>query len=224
MFRGLINDAKSAVSSIVLKYVARASVAVPFFISAGFALAAGTVMLVERYGHVFAYWSMAGGLTGVGLIAALAVRVKEQEEEVAEVKAEAEDTSQVASDVAAQAPLALLGGLFTLPGGPGTVLKLAKVLGKNYAMVLLLVVIGTLLLPTDKSKASETRTDDLEPSAPVPPPENVVAFADQGDRRNGSRAWMAGLAIGLGIALAVASAILVDPTETKRAVMAHLGW
>ena len=79
MFRGLINNAKSAVSSVILKYVARASVGVPFVIAGGFALAAGTLMLVERYGHVFAYWLMAGGLAAVGVIAALAVRVKEHE-------------------------------------------------------------------------------------------------------------------------------------------------
>jgi hypothetical protein len=36
MFRGLINDAKSAVGNLVLKYVARASVAVPFGIAVGF--------------------------------------------------------------------------------------------------------------------------------------------------------------------------------------------
>ena len=224
MFRGLINDAKSAVSSVVLKYVARASVAVPFVIAAGFALAAGTVMLVERYGHIFAYCSMAGGLAAVGLIAALVVREKEHEEEVADEKAEVKDTANVATEVAAQAPLALLGGLFTLPGGPGTVLKIARVLGKNYALVLLLVVIGTLLWPSDKTTAPETRSDDLEPPAPVPPPENVVAFSERTDVRNGSRAWMVTLAIALGVALAAASIFLVDPMDAKRAVMARLGW
>ena len=60
MFAGLINQAKSAASHLVLKYVARASVAVPFVIAAGFALAAITVMLVERFGHVMAYWLVAG--------------------------------------------------------------------------------------------------------------------------------------------------------------------
>lgn len=40
MFQGLINSAKTAVSSLILKYVARASVAVPFVIALGFALAA----------------------------------------------------------------------------------------------------------------------------------------------------------------------------------------
>ena len=50
MFAGLINQAKSAVSHLVLKYVARVSVGVPFVIAAGFALAAITVILVERFG------------------------------------------------------------------------------------------------------------------------------------------------------------------------------
>jgi hypothetical protein len=36
MFRGLINDAKSAASSLVLKYVTRASVAIPFVIALGY--------------------------------------------------------------------------------------------------------------------------------------------------------------------------------------------
>jgi len=221
VFRGLINDAKSAVSSVILKYVARASVAVPFVIAAGFALAAGTVMLVERYGHVFAYWSIAGGLAAVGVIAALAVRVKEHEIEVADEKAEAEDTTGVATEVAAQAPLALLGGLFAVPGGPATVLKIAKVLGNNYALVLLLVMIGTLFWPTDKNQTPEAR--DVEPKAPIPPPENVVAFSERREMRNGTRSWMAILAIGLGVSIA-AFALSVDPIETQRAVMARLGW
>lgn len=54
MFAGLINQAKSAASHLILKYVARASVAVSFVIAAGFAFAAITVMLVERFGHVMA--------------------------------------------------------------------------------------------------------------------------------------------------------------------------
>jgi hypothetical protein len=55
MFRGLINDAKSAAGSVVAKYAARASVAVPFFIALGFATAAVTLMLVEQFGHRNAY-------------------------------------------------------------------------------------------------------------------------------------------------------------------------
>jgi hypothetical protein len=65
MFTGLLNSAKSAVSGLLLKYVARASVAIPFVIAAGFALAAATAMLIERFGHITAYWIVAGGLAVV---------------------------------------------------------------------------------------------------------------------------------------------------------------
>ena len=147
MFRGLINDAKSAASSLVLKYVARASVAIPFVIALGFALAALTVWLVSQYGYVTGYLLMAGGLAGVGVIAALAVSFKEHEEEVADEAAEEADTSKVATDVAAQAPLALLGALFTMPGGPSSALKVAQVLGRNFPLVLLLVLTGAFERP-----------------------------------------------------------------------------
>ena len=43
MFQGVINSAKNAASNLVVKYLARASVAVPFVLAAGFALAGLTV-------------------------------------------------------------------------------------------------------------------------------------------------------------------------------------
>jgi hypothetical protein len=73
MFAGLINNAKSAASRLIGKYVARASVAIPFIIALGFGLAATTVMLVERFGQVMAYWIVAGGLALIGIVAALVV-------------------------------------------------------------------------------------------------------------------------------------------------------
>ena len=88
MFSGLIREAKEAASGLLLKYVARASVAVPFAIALGFALAATTVMLVQTFGQVTAYWIMAAGLAVVGLIAAAAVSMKEEQEEKAEELAE----------------------------------------------------------------------------------------------------------------------------------------
>jgi Na+/melibiose symporter-like transporter len=166
VFAGLINNAKAAVGNLILKYVARASVAVPFVIAAGFALAAITVMLVERFGHVTAYWSVAGGLAAIGLIAAVIVSAKEHKEEVAEQKAEQADTEEVVSDATAeamvQAPLALLGAVFTMPGGATTALSVARVLGRNYPLVLLLVLIGALFWPTAPN-AAEAAADELEP-------------------------------------------------------------
>jgi hypothetical protein len=168
MFRGLINDAKSAASSLVLKYVARASVAIPFVIALGFGLAALTVWLVSQYGYVTGYLLMAGGLAAVGVIAALVVSFKEHEEEVAEEAAEAADTSSVATDVAAQAPLALLGALFTVPGGASSALKLAQVLGRNFPLVLLLVLFGALFWPSEEGEDTEMRPrpNGFEPPAP----------------------------------------------------------
>jgi uncharacterized membrane protein len=162
MFRRLINDAKSAVASVVLKYIARASVAVPFVVAAGFAIAAITLMLIERFGAITAYWLMAGGLALIGIVAAVVVSVKEHEEEVAEEKAVQADTQAVAGEVALQAPMALLGALLSSPLGPSSALSVLRVLGRNLPLVLLLVMIGALFWPSD---ASET-----------------VAEADAGDR------------------------------------------
>jgi hypothetical protein len=163
VFAGLMNQAKAAVTGLVLKYVARASVAIPFVIAVGFALAAIAVMLVQHFGHATGYWIMAGGLAAIGVIAAIAVGFKEHEEEVAEENAEQADTSNVVSDAImqamTQAQLALLGTLFTTPGGATGALKAARVLGRNFALVLLLVMIGALFWPTGESEAFEEADD-----------------------------------------------------------------
>jgi hypothetical protein len=160
VFRGVVNNAKSAVSAMVSKYLARASVAVPFLIAVGFALAAITIMLVERLGSVTAYWMMAGGLFAVGVVAAAVVSVKEHEEEIADQKAEQADTASVVTDATAQAmvqtPLALLAALFAMPGGPSTALSLGRILGRNLPLVVLLAAIAVLFWPTE----STDQTDD----------------------------------------------------------------
>ena len=112
---------------------------------------------------------MAGGLAAVGVIAAIAVSFKEHGEEVADQAAEEADTPSVASDVAAQAPLALLGALFTMPGGASSALKVAQVLGRNFPLVLLLVLVGALFWPSEEGEDIETmrpRPNGFEPPAP----------------------------------------------------------
>ena len=169
MFAGLMNQAKAAASGLVLKYVARASVAIPFVIAIGFAIAAVSVMLVQRFGHVAGYWMMAGGLAAIGVIAAIAVSVKEHEQEAAEQKAEAAVIQEVVSDgttqAMVQAPLALLGGLFAAPGGASATLKVAGILGRNFPLVLLLVLIGALFYPNKEPDQTEvTEPADLAPN------------------------------------------------------------
>ena len=155
MFRKLLNDAKAAASSVILKYVARASVAVPFVIAAGFAIAAITFMLVERFGHVAAYWTMAGGLAVIGAVAAVVVSVKEQEEAAADQAAEKTDTADAVADAAVQTPLAMLGALSALPLGPTTLLPVARVLARNLPLVVLVLLIAMLFWPTDEGEASD---------------------------------------------------------------------
>jgi hypothetical protein len=168
VFAGLINQAKSAASGLILKYVARASVAIPFLVAAAFALAAITVTLVERFGQVMAYWLVAGGLAAVGMVAAIAVSVKEQEEEQAEQLAEDADTAEVVSEAAAQAavqtPVALLGALLSMPGGGSSALSVARLLGRNFPLVLLLVLLGALFWPTEESSPPEADVDARRPN------------------------------------------------------------
>jgi preprotein translocase subunit SecY len=76
MFRGVINDAKSAAGSLIAKYLARVSVAVPFLAALGFATAAIAAMLVERFGSVAGYWMVAGGFMLIGLVTALVVNTQ----------------------------------------------------------------------------------------------------------------------------------------------------
>jgi hypothetical protein len=181
VFRGLISDAKAAAGAVIVKYVARASVAVPFLIAGGFATAALTVLLVDRYGAQTAYWLLAAGFTLFGMTAALVVTVKEQEEEVAEAQAEAEDTPAVAKEVAMQAPLALLSALLASPMGPSSAFGIAKLLGRNLPLVLLLVIGGFLLWPRDPAAdgADVAAAGPLADDAPVPKPNGVYTERDE---------------------------------------------
>jgi hypothetical protein len=184
VFRGLISDAKAAAGAVIVKYVARASVAIPFLIAGGFAIAAVTAMLVDRYGAQVAYWLVAGAFTLIGAVAMLVVTVKEQEEEVAEAEAVAADTPEVAKEVALQAPLALLSALLASPMGPTSALGIARLLGRNLPLVLLLVVAGFLLWPREPAAEGETELAEGEPAADKPPaPKPNGAYADRGEAR-----------------------------------------
>lgn len=174
MFRTLINDAKSAAGAVIGKYVIRASVAVPFVVAAGFGTAATTLVLIDRFGAVIAYCLMAGGFAAVGLFAALAVTVKEQEEVVG-AQAEKTDTANVATDAAAQAavqlPLALLGTLLTSPMGPGVAAGGAKMVVRHLPLVLLIALIGLLFWPSADEPAEGEIAEPNEGAAESSQPE-----------------------------------------------------
>jgi len=174
VLQGIINNAKAAAGSIVAKYAARASVAVPFIVALGFATAAVTLMLVERFGHQNAYFMVAGGFTVIGLLAALIVRTKEHDEVTAEAHATAADTAGIATNAAGaaavQMPLALLGALFSSPVGPSSLLSLVGVIGRNLPLVLLLTGIGMLFWPKNADEVPENAAaDEFTPAAGLRP-------------------------------------------------------
>lgn len=171
MFRTLINDAKSAAGAVIGKYAIRVSVALPFLVAAGFGTAAATLVLVDRFGAITAYGIMASGFAAIGLLAALIVTVKEQEEEVADTTAENADTANVATDAATQAavqvPLALLGTLLTTPLGPGIATGGAKALLRNLPLVVLIGLIALLFWPSSET-ATEAEAAATGPDEPTP--------------------------------------------------------
>jgi hypothetical protein len=170
MFRGVINSARNAASNLLVKYLARASVAVPFVLAVGFVLAGLTMMLSQRFGSLTAYWAMAGGLCLAGILAAALVSAKEHKEEAADKEAEKSDSSSTVSDAAAEAitraPIALLGSVFAIPGGPATALSAARVIGRNWPIAVLVVLIGGLFWPTRNTADEEELAIRLRPNGP----------------------------------------------------------
>jgi hypothetical protein len=71
-------------------------------IALGFAAAAITVMLADRFGPIAAFWLIAGGFTVVGVAATRVVTVKERKEEVAEAE---DQGTGIAAEVVSQAAM-----------------------------------------------------------------------------------------------------------------------
>ena len=171
MFRGLINDAKDAAGSVVAKQAARASVVVPFIIAAGFATAVVAMTLVERFGHRTAYLILAGGFCAIGVVAALLVRSKEQEEVVADEKAAEADTAVVATETvvaaAEQLPLALIGSILSHVTGPVSVASVGRIVVRNLPLLVLLAGAGFLVWPKAATEAAVTDSEQgLGPAVP----------------------------------------------------------
>src|SRR5215510_14329555 len=186
MFRGLINDAKSAAVSLVAKYPARASVAVPFLIAGGFAIAAIAHMVIDRFGAIAGCWLLAAGFTLIGLLATLLVRHKEHENAVADQAAAQADTGTVASEAAQaalQAPLALAGALMSTPLGPKAAIDVAKTLLRNLPLVVLLALIALLFWPSEEGAASAADEQQAQP-----PPDGNGAYQPKADGLEQERA------------------------------------
>jgi hypothetical protein len=187
MIQALINDAKlaagSAAGKFVVKYLARACVALPFIVALGFVTAAITLMLVDQYGGIEAFWIVAGGFTLIGLVATLALTLTERGREIAERRAAELNAARAASArAAAQAPMMLLGALLSTSVGPGVVAGGAKALVRNLPLVALAGLITLLMKmktqPTDSAGAVSSsaggRSNGAHPPMPNDSPHEAV--------------------------------------------------
>src|ERR1700733_3199483 len=182
MFEGVINRAKSAAGSMIAKYLARASIAVPFLVALGFATAAVTLMLVERFGAITAYWVVAGGFAVIGLLATMVVTAKEHMDEtrVEGPKVEAAQAEAAASGAGPEqsaaafaealngAPVAILGTLVSSSLGRTALAAGLKTGVRNIPLILMLAVLGLLLWPTDGNEPAAENAADPEPRPETP--------------------------------------------------------
>ena len=145
MFQGLISDAKTASGLLIDKYFARAFVVVPFVVALGFATAAITLMLVNRFGYIAAFWIIAGGFTLIGLAATRVVTDKENKADIVEKQAGAHDTgaaTQAAAQVAVHVLMPLAAALLSTPRPPGKLAAGAKTVVRNMPLVILLALLA----------------------------------------------------------------------------------
>ena len=179
MFRGLISDAKTASGLLIDKYFARASVVVPFVVALGFATAAITLMLVNRFGYIAAFWMIAGVFTLIGLVATRVVTDKENKADIAEKQAGAQDTgatTQAAAQVAVQVLMTLAGTLLSTPRRPGTLAAGTKMVVRNMPLVVLLAMLAWLFWPNEpesdagRPEGGVGKSNGMHPPAGDPEP------------------------------------------------------
>jgi hypothetical protein len=185
---GLIKDARLAAVSLLDRYLARASVAVPFIVALGFATAALSLDLAARFGASNAFWIMAAGFCTIGIIAGVVVSQRETAAAEAAQQGEEGDQSglgelgematEAATHAAGRLPLGLLAPLFANPAA--SVSTVARLVGRNLPLVVLVVLIVLLFSLTDKSPGeadenSETTPDNRDTAAPEQDPYREAA-------------------------------------------------
>jgi hypothetical protein len=189
VFKGLINDAKAAAASFVGAYLVRASVAVPFLVALGLATAAIGLELSNRFGARIALWLLAGAFCAIGLLAALAVTIKEQQQEMEAAEEQqssdagiGEMTSAAATQAATQLPAALLGALMQSPSLSG--LAVGRTINRHMPLILLLLMVALLFWPAEQTE-EEGSDREGESGAPKPDakPDAPEAASQEGKMR-----------------------------------------
>jgi hypothetical protein len=178
VFQGVINSAMSAATALVDKYLARASVVVPFVVAAGFATVAASLALIERLGATSAFWIMAAVFLAIGLAAGTIVTLRERRQQQLTAAAEEHNGSEsglgelggvAASAAATRAASQLpIGTLLWLIGSPSASAQaVGRGIARNIPAIVLLALIALLFWPTedeDGTREGEAPATD-EPDA-----------------------------------------------------------
>ncbi|MBO0765440.1 MAG: hypothetical protein J2P50_12745 [Hyphomicrobiaceae bacterium] len=166
MFRGLINDAKVAAASFLDRYLARASVAVPFVIAVGFATAAAALALTAHFGATNAFFIMAAGFCAIGVVAVIAAALKERKEQetAAGDESEAEpsglgEMATAATQAAGQLPLGLVASALGSPSGASSLVALERILRRHLPLLLLLGLVAFLIIWPGEGETEARESD-----------------------------------------------------------------
>ena len=163
MFEAIVNRAQRSVETVVSKYVARATVAVPFVIALGFGTASAAVKLTEDYGNMTAYGILAGAFAAVGLATSAAIAVSNRSPPAAVVVSADTPPAMLQAETGTNGTLPdtelLLAALGAL--GPAAIPGLVRLLIKNLPLLIGLIVIGYLMLASTKTAAPAAATAEL---------------------------------------------------------------
>ena len=146
MFRKLIDRVRTQLSRMAIGYAEKAAVTIPFILALGFTVAALHATLVQQFGGVMGNWIMAGGLAGLGLIGAIAVKSTEKSEGsfAQEVSGMPASLSTYSSGVLHAAPVAF--HLLTSMRQPSS--GTARVAWRHAPLLFLVGVMSLLFWPT----------------------------------------------------------------------------
>jgi hypothetical protein len=145
VFGKLVSFATSGITNLISKYAIRASVLIPFLFAFAFGLAALTIVLIDTFGYRDAYLLLAAGFGAIGVIALIAVWLKERNEEQDAVGVDAGSVAAIAGtavETGKQMPAALVSGAsdaaFSFRG-------LANLAARNWPLVIAASIAAIIL-------------------------------------------------------------------------------
>lgn len=173
MFQGLFRRAESTIDNAVAKLIGRAAVAVPLLIASGFASAALTVWLIERYGAITACGMMSALFCVIALLtmAVVSTNGSQTVDAVSQPQAAAGDTVGEKSADTDVDPMELLTPevrTFLASVAPMAIPAVARGVGRNLPLIFILALMGFVI---SRFAAQDVETGPTSSDTDAPPPD-----------------------------------------------------